>query len=737
MLFMPTNITPSAWGEPGNGTVDITKGLEVSWQVNGNSYMTAFEISIYKNDTAGTVVYQTGKKTDGCPFAGTDAQGNIRFFSYTIPAAALTTAGMSNGNDYKLLITQYWSDNDSITQASASAFITRSTPTVTMGAIPSPVAARAYTFTASYAQEQGDALTWVRWRIANFDDVENPLQDTGNIYSTPELQFSYDGLFSSTQYSVRCQIQTENGVQADTGWVSFSVEYSAPAVSGLVSLKTDKKHSGVIVSWPQLMYIYGEASGGYTVEDGYLTLPAGSSVTWDDVTGANMEFPTPWAVVWRGKITTDGGNVLTITMGTTITPIILSVSQDGATVTQAGQATYSFSTAFELNDIVTVIIQDGAFYLRRERLTQGLFPSSKLHPGTATLPSPASVLERVYESGTPSGFVFDSITALTLTGKQICDYLWVNGAALDDATIVGIIDSGTYRPAFEGDTLFLADFTNGLNAGNIELSEELTGFAIYRYTEGSAALEYVGQTALEQTALMDCAAVSQQPVSYYMFGLGSDTFATQALVSQSITPVFWDWTILSCTQDSEGSYHPQGIYRFGKNLSSGSISNGNAPTILSNFTRYPTVQPAPANYKSGQLSSLIGTIDYTNENKYSDTIAERDAIFELSTTENTLFLKNRKGDLWRVQISAAIEAATMDNTREQAQTVSLAWTEIGSAEGASIILTADDELWPGNIPTTSTGSSDCMTVVTQIPDYKMTSLIYNSSDDQHYIWRGN
>lgn len=736
MLFMPTNITPSTWGELGNGTVDITKGLTVSWQVNGNSYMTSFSIDIYKNDATGTVIYQTGKKTDGCPFAGTDAQGNIRFFSYTIATAELTAAGMVNGSSYKLIITQYWSDDESVAQTSASAFITRSEPVLTLAAVSSPVAARAYTFTANYTQAQGDSLTWVRWRIANFDDVENPLKDTGNIYSTPELKFSYDGLFSGTEYSVRCQIQTENGVQADTGWVSFSVQYSAPAVSGLVTVKADKKHSGVMVSWPRLMYIPGTADGEYTISGGYLTLPAGASVTWDKVTGADMAFPTPWAAVWRGKVVEGSGKTLTINMGTT-EPIILTVAASGASVTQAGQQPFSFGLTFEVNDIVTVIIQDGAFYIRRERLTQGLFPSTTLQPGTTLVPHPASVLERVYQSGTPAGFIFDTITSLTLTGAQACDYLWINGAALDAETAAAITDSGTYTPKFEGDTLFLADFTDGLSAGNVALNEELTGFAIYRYTEGSSSLEYVGQTPLEQTALMDCAAVSQKPVSYYMFGLGSDTFATQALVSQSITPVFWDWTVLSCTQDDNGSYHPQGIYRFGKNLSSGSVGNGNAPTILNNFTRYPMVQPAPENYKSGQLSSLIGDIDYADGNRYSDTIEQRDAIFELSTTRNTLFLKNRKGDIWHIRTGAQIEASTMDASREQAQMISLPWAEVGSAEGVSIILSADDELWPGNIATVGAETGDCLTVVTAVPEYKITSLIYDSTNGQYYIWRGN
>ena len=83
-LFQPTNIYPSSLGELGNGTVDITKPLAVSWQVNGNSAMTAFSLTVCKNDAASTQVYTTGKLTDGCPFYGIDYAGNTVLFTHTI-----------------------------------------------------------------------------------------------------------------------------------------------------------------------------------------------------------------------------------------------------------------------------------------------------------------------------------------------------------------------------------------------------------------------------------------------------------------------------------------------------------------------------------------------------------------------------------------------------------------------------------------------------------------------------
>lgn len=90
---------------------------------------------------------------------------------------------------------------------------------------------------------------------------------------------------------------------------------------------------------------------------------------------------------------------------------------------------------------------------------------------------------------------------------------------------------------------------------------------------------------------------------------------------------------------------------------------------------------SPQNYMGGTLQSLIGVI---KDGEYSDTIDLRDAIYNLSTTTNVLFLKNRKGDLLRIRPSGEISMETMDNSRQQAQTVSFPWVEVGDASDAAI-----------------------------------------------------
>ena len=84
MLYQPTNISPSMTGALGNGVIDANNNLTVSWQVNGNSPMTAFQITIYANNAISTQLFSTGKLTYGCPFYGVDYAGNVQMFNYTI-----------------------------------------------------------------------------------------------------------------------------------------------------------------------------------------------------------------------------------------------------------------------------------------------------------------------------------------------------------------------------------------------------------------------------------------------------------------------------------------------------------------------------------------------------------------------------------------------------------------------------------------------------------------------------
>lgn len=701
-LFQPTNITPSVLGELGNGTVDITQDLTVTWQVNGNSAMTAFEIVFYQNNTGSSQLYTTGKVTEGCPFYGTNYAGKVIPFSYTIPTASLTGAGMANGNTYKLIITQYWSDQDSVTQVSAAAFVTRAAPTLVIDNMPETLAAKNATFTATYTQAQGDALNWVRWQIADADHLDNPFYDTGNIYGTAQLQAQYDGFFRESNYAVQCLVQTENGVDVSTGWQPFSVDYAASSLEGAVQVRQERgDRSALLVSWSDVSYIPGSATGDYTIQDVILDLSDDSSVVWDEVNGGPLSFDAPWSVFFKTQLS--GGESVLFLLDTSEGTVALHYARrEQALSLTLGSETIPLQENLSQYATVTMVLTPTTVYLRLDWLTGGLHPSQTLYPG-ATLYPRADTIPATVRNTTAVAYTQGTITGITLNGPQKCDWIALYKGAAADADVAAAM-AGTFIPVNENGWYFVSNFDNGtLNGGNLgQTDDPLTGLSLYRQQGEQERLEHLIDLPLRVGQVFDYGAASQQgPYVYYLFPTGPETYIADPIVSNPANPCFWNWTVLSCAARTDGGWVVEQEFAFGKNLVSGSITNGNSPQVLKNFTQYPTVQIDPANYQEGTLGSLIGVID-KKTGKYRDSIALRDAIYGLSTTMNTLFLKNRKGDLMEIRTSGPVGMETWDGSAAQAQTVSLPWVQVGNGKEESILLTPEDTGW------TTVGSLCCV-----------------------------
>lgn len=261
MLFQPTNIIPDTRTGIGFGVVDATQGMQVSWQVNGDyPVMTAFQIIIYLNNAASTVKLNTGKLTAGCPFYGRDAAGEIQFFAYTIAPGTLSSAGITNGNEYKFTIRQYYMQNGSetsILQSSASVFVTRALPVFTLN--EPLVNAAESTFSWAYSQAQGDTLEWIRYQlqVVSGSDAEM-LYDSGSIYGPATYQFTFSGFIIGTTYAVRALGQTSSGVAVSTAWYQFEPNYADQSASGTVVAACTVGYDAVHVTWDNASTFTGQ-----------------------------------------------------------------------------------------------------------------------------------------------------------------------------------------------------------------------------------------------------------------------------------------------------------------------------------------------------------------------------------------------------------------------------------------------------------------------------------------------
>lgn len=715
MIYQPTNIRPDVKGGLGYGVCDLTNGLSIQWLVNGNSPLVAFGISISKNDAISTPLYNTGKLTVNCPFYGTDYAGEQIPFTYGISPAICANAGIVNGAEYKLNITQFYGDgdNDYITQSSASVFIGSAQPTITIDSFSNPLPLRSNTFTATYSQEQGEALNWVRWRIALADDTDNPFYDSGKIYGTAQLQVSYDGFFTGTSYAIRCDIETELGVDATTDWVTFDVEYTEETVAGDIVAECASGKSAIRVAYADLAYINGTATGDYSFDNYYgLILTSGSSVVWDTVNGSPMSLGYPWSILYRAKFAElPNSSVRVLDLHSTTyegeysgTPAIFKMriylmfrnsgaatlysierySIDGGTtwVNNGSPNTLYTLQNVNVNEVFSIALSvNGLAYFYRG--TDGLVKANGV-----TSQSLVTRLEALLSARGLGSIQMDGTQNAVLAQVE-------QGTTLVDSFIETPYNLDYYeRPQRTDETIFFTNFYDKtLQAGTIvNLPSDVTSVALYREHTGDAVLKKIADiTDVSNLEVYDYSARSQQgEYKYHLVPTIPTTYTDQPapLVSNSISPTWWCYSILETAKDSNGAYIVQNEYRFGNNIESGAVGNNNAPNIALNFTRYPTIQTAPQNFKSGTLKSLIGGLSLNSETgvmEYSDTIALRDAIYALSTTTNTLFLKNRKGDLIMIKVGGAISMETADSTRGQIQTMELPWVEIGDAQNVTII----------------------------------------------------
>lgn len=300
-IFQPTNISPSTFDGISGGTIAVADNVVISWNVNGNSALTSFDLAITHNDADSTAVWSGTGLTVGCPFYGTNAKGEPQLFSYA-PGVTWASLGLLDGGEYKLKITQHW-DNatdaaHTVVQNSESAFVTRTAPSLTITAFADPVTTVQKAFSATFTQAQGDVVNWVRWALTNTTTGET-VDDTQEI-NTSLLAYTADGLLTDNDYTISCTVETSAGVTV-TAQEDFSVSYSAGSADGSLVLSCTDDES-VLISWSTAVSIPGTATGTYTLQDGEITLPAGSSVTWDNVDGETMDFSAPYSAVWKGDL---------------------------------------------------------------------------------------------------------------------------------------------------------------------------------------------------------------------------------------------------------------------------------------------------------------------------------------------------------------------------------------------------------------------------------------------------
>lgn len=678
--YRPSGLIPSTLTS--DYTIDATVANDFRCRINGTSPTTKYQLKIMKNDAASTAVYDSGVVTLAAPLYPVNYDGTPNELIVSVPS----NSGMENGNEYKWTMTSYWSDNDKY-ESYENVFKAYAAASVTISNLPETVASRSYTFVATVTQAQGVAVQRFGWIIRNKDTLEETVNtiDENNIYSS-DVRLTYDGFLSGTTEEIRVKCWMNDGTEVETQFQSFDVSYQLVAFENLV-VAEPQEDSGVLVKWNKLTYINGTSTGSnVSYVDGddeysgtFLRLGYNSSVKYDNVTGAPMNFPMTCSHTISFRLHGANGSVYKATgVDSNGRSCYLNVTATGSSVIVDVNGTrYAAMPTTSGTGWITLSISPTeikGFYWEE---INPLYPKDELFPDPALYPRyvvdvlPISTTDIDIDT---NGFW----NTIKISGIADFRYIWIKEAALTQQEYESLLDVDAV-PVWDDTTLMLALFQNNLRAGNIESAVPVTGWIIYSVENGSSFLKPIRTVEAGTNTFVDYSIKNETGVVYYVFPVFGDKIGAAAS-SNMVVPNWWDWFLIVCDRTGDDSYYHLKTYRFDLDVSSGSMANNTSFNELQNFTKYAKIQNSFSNYWSGTLSAYIGNC----ANTYEDTVAQMEELKSLSTDGKDKFLKDRKGNFWKVRLNSAVSQKINDEYVEQAVVVTLGWMEIGDASNSVV-----------------------------------------------------
>ncbi len=680
-LFQPTNITPDMKGGVKNGVVLIPSGsltlntVDVSWSVNGNSKMTAYQIDFFQNTAASTQTGTTGKITLTDPFSAKSADGTESRFTATVDFTLFSGTYAGTGTlRGKFKITMWWGTgaNDYVEQRSLSVFEVSKEGALTVTV--TPIYGGNVLLEGGYlkplASFYGDIpLNWTRWEIFADSVGGEPVQDTGKVWGATDYDWEPNTL-APGGYIARFSAEQSNGAVISKTSDYFSVlESNTVSVSKVLTGTCDQSVGAVQMDLTTTGICDLSVIGSPEKSGADWHIPDGSSVTY--AIPGSLFSGSPWSLIWHGTFDPD-------------VPIFEIQCKDGTTVSCAwdsGSNQFVTTPASTKTGAWSIATGDETYIC----FTTGYFNDDSDSGFQWLFYSPDSA---GHDNRKLTGYTQPEIVSITLCGgTDVFDF--TIGFGPNNSGIRAGYDDPTTAATFQGPMAFFPD--SYLNCGILYLGTQNGNQALFRQdSDGNTA--YIG--VFEETpgpsfdvAILDYSAVNGENYQYFVTD-GDELNGNVAIArSETISACFWDWLLIEAAPQGQGSagpnmsYQAVQVFRFSCNVSTGSYTNRSGRSVQPTFTPYPVVLRSTQNSRQGTLTGLIGA---ASEGVYMDSNATEAALRGLSSSKNQLFLRDRRGNFMKIALAGEISMSVSDNSAKQEITVSVPWVETGSADGIGV-----------------------------------------------------
>lgn len=736
MLFQPSNITPSTLAGFNSQTVLTTDYIKVSWQINGNSGMTGYTIAFKSVSADGTIsdtAIYTATKTLTSPQYATSENGEPNIYTHS---QNITWGSRLSAGTYALSITQNWVENGttkSIEQYSPNLFYVRNKPVVTASIVESNDYCRQLEFNALFSQTETDSVEWMQWKlysgyVSSIDEFfPTSLEyDSGIIYSQNTKFISPYYYTPDVIYGLICTLCTSVGVIVTSDFATFTknISYQNENQDGLV-VKGCKDYVSVEFNRgypiPENTSILGVPSSNaeYYIDRHYtdstdflhrvLFLEKGD-IIW------NFSYNTkPYTINIRysvdhlpwGKEDDYIHNFISFGSLLIATRKYIKYEIDGS-----GNIKKFYIVDIKISDystggntkIIQVIKKE--YPVSLDFINLGIAVNETTNgPDNATIY--IKVADFYFEASTYTATITANIEKVQIFAPIAINYIQIYADNAEE-----LWESLSWLPPLDWVTMkpmvFYARFIYGagleLEAGNIwrypdgftttdGVLTKLWDAKAYLYRTINNAEKMLlppNYLPIPYVKINDYSVPSNTEASYFASqytGVDSDnsTLTEHGIIGESgnVSLMMANYLLIEAEQQGNSDiYLVKKTWRFGNNIAAGAISNNNSPQLQSNFTGYRFKQPTSQIGKKGTLQALLSNV---KDCDYNDTVEEMEALFNASLSNNQFFLKDMKGNIYKVNISAPITQTINTKTAKQQVTISLAWEESGSAKDAVII----------------------------------------------------
>ncbi len=251
-----------------------------------------------------------------------------------------------------------------------------------------------------------------------------------------------------------------------------------------------------------------------------------------------------------------------------------------------------------------------------------------------------------------------TFTNIRFVGSCHLDNIHAQNVILTDSYIEDITDEETY----EINTLFLANFEDSLEAGNLSNSDlPITHWRIYRKKEGETLYTMIAEIPALPTESRYYDKLAQNKVEYdYEIKAVSSGIEGDGILGNGVVD-FYGWILSDIEVDT--------MYKFDVEVESSDIRVMRDMHRYDNYSEKPAFSFGKKKFKEGSLKTIPLSYD-SNE----CTLETLDALGDFIDNGEVKILKNTKGEVFYV-ITYDFRYKYADQTSEQIYTITFSFAE--------------------------------------------------------------